>query len=373
MLSKKELRFTFLVGIILVLGLNTGIVRADRIKDISTVSGVRSNPLVGYGLIVGLDGTGDGSGPITEQSLRSMLSRLGINIPPKQTLQAKNVAAVSIHANLPPFIKKGQTIDITVNSIGGSTSLRGGSLLMTPLRGIDNKIYAIAQGSVIVSGFGAEGTDGSRVVVNVPSSGRIPGGAIVEKSIETPFGDDSEIVLNLRRADFTTSTRLTEVINNAVGPGTAHSIDAASISVNAPTDAAQRVSFISFLENLVVNPGDTGAKIIINSRTGTVVIGKHVVILPAAVAHGNLTVTISESTNVSQPAPFARQGRTVESAQSDISVKQENARMFMVPEGITLKEIVEAVNRVGIAPGDLVAILESLKEVGALRAELIVI
>ncbi len=372
MLSKSELRVTMLIGVLLVLAMQTGIVRADRVKDVASVSGVRSNPLVGYGLVVGLNGTGDGSGPISEQSLRSMLSRLGINIPPKSKLQAKTIAAVSIHASLPAFIKKGQTIDITVNAIGGATSLRGGSLLMSPLRGIDNNIYAIAQGNVVVSGFGAEGKDGSRVTVNVPSSGRIPNGAIIEKAVETPFGEESEIVLNLRRADFTTSTRLAEVINSSVGPGAAHSIDAVSVSVNAPTDAAQRVSFISFLENLTFNPGETSAKIIINSRTGTVVIGKHVVVLPAAVSHGNLTVTISQSNQISQPTPLS-QGQTVVVPQSDISVKQADSRMFMFNPGVTLDEIVRAVNQVGIAPGDLVAILEALKEVGALRAELVVI
>ncbi len=372
MLSVKEFKFTLLVGILLYFAFSTGIVKADRIKDISSVAGVRSNPLVGYGLVVGLDGTGDGSGAITDQSMKSMLSRLGINIPPDATLKAKNVAAVSIHATLPAFAKQGQKIDVTVASISGAKSLRGGSLLMTPLRGMDHKIYAIAQGNVVVSGFGVEGLDGSKVTVNVPSSGRILNGAMVERVIDTPFGDANEIVLNLHQPDFTTSTRLAEVINTTVGPGTAHSVDPASVSVNAPSDPAQRVSFISFLENLTINPGEAPAKIIINSRTGTVVIGKHVHVLPAAVSHGSLTVTITQSSQVNQPAPLS-EGQTTVVPVSDIRVKQDNNKMFVFNPGVSLNEIVQAVNRVGAAPGDLVAILEALKEVGALQAELVII
>jgi len=372
MLSLKEFKFTLVVGILFYIGFASGIVKADRIKDITTVAGVRSNPLVGYGIIVGLNGTGDGAGALTNQSMRSMLSRLGINIPTNSTLNAKNVAAVSIHAVLPAFSKLGQKIDITVASIGGAKSLRGGSLLMTPLRGIDHNIYAIAQGNVVVSGFGVDGLDGSKVTVNVPSSGRILSGAMVERVIDTPFGDANEIVLNLHQADFTTSARLAEVINNAIGPGSAHSLDAAAVSVNAPSDPAQRVSFISFLENLTVNPGEAPAKIIINSRTGTIVIGKHVHVLPAAVTHGSLTVTITESSQVNQPSPLS-EGETTVVPVSDIRVNQSNNKMFVFNPGVTLNEIVQAVNQVGAAPGDLVAILEALKEVGALQAELVII
>jgi len=371
-LSTKEFKFTFIVGLVLYIALSSGLVKADRIKDISIVAGVRSNPLVGYGLVVGLDGTGDGSGAITDQSMKSMLSRLGINIPPGANLKAKNVAAVTIHATLPAFSKKGQKLDVTVSSIGGAKSLRGGSLLMTPLRGIDRKIYAIAQGSIVVSGFGIQGIDGSKVTVNVPSSGRILNGAMVEQVIDTPFGDSSEIVLNLHQPDFTTSTRLAEVINNAIGPGSAHSIDPASVSVNAPSDPAQRVSFVSYLENLTIKPGEAPAKIIINSRTGTVVIGKHVHVLPAAVTHGSLTVTITQAANVSQPQPLS-EGQTTVVPVSNISINQENNKMFVFNPGVSLNEIVQAVNQVGAAPGDLVAILEALKEVGALQAELVII
>ena len=373
MLKDKDLRFVFIIGVLFFLGSYSGLIYAERIKDIAKVQGVRNNQLIGYGLVVGLDGTGDGNAPHTVQSLRSMLSRLGINIPQDVSLQSKNVAAVSIHTDLPAFSKPGQTLDITVSSIGNARSLRGGSLLMTPLKGVDGQVYAIAQGNIIVSGFGAEGSDGSKVTVNVPSVGRIPNGAIVEKSVETPFGDKRELVLNLRRPDFSTSNHVAQAINNMIGPGSAYSIDAGSINVQAPEDLGQRVAFISMLENLEVQPADPPARVVVNSRTGTVIIGQHVRVLPAAVSHGSLTVTITESQNVSQPGPFSRGGTTAVTPQSDINITQNNYRMFKVKEGVTLDDIVRGVNEVGMAPGDLVAILEALKEAGALRAELIVI
>ena len=372
MLSGKDLSFTVIAGVVLLLSMSFGAANAERVKDLSKVEGVRSNQLVGYGLVIGLNGTGDGSGEATIQSLRSMLSRLGVNIPPGVTLQAKNVAAVALHAELPPFAKPGMKIDITVSSVGSAKSLRGGSLLMTPLRGADQKIYAIAQGNVVVSGFGAEGTDGSRITVNVPSVGRILNGAMVERAIDTPFGRDKEVVLNLHQPDFTTANRLVRVINNTVGPGTSYAKDAASIVVNAPDDSSQRVAFISMLENLTLKPAEASARIIVNSRTGTVVIGKHVQVLPAAVSHGNLTVTITQKPEVSQPAALS-EGQTVIIPGSDIQITQENNRMFKLEPGISLDDIVQAVNEVGAAPGDLVAILEALKEAGALHAELIII
>jgi len=373
MLKGSELKFVFITGLIFFVALYTGVVQAERIKDIAKIQGVRSNPLVGYGLVVGLNGTGDGNAPHTVQSLRSMLSRLGVNIPANVSLQSKNVAAVTIHTELPAFSKPGQTIDLTVSSIGNARSLRGGSLLISPLKGVDGKIYAIAQGSIIVSGFGAEGTDGSRVTVNVPSVGRIPNGATVEMAVETPFGQMREVVLNLRNPDFSTSNNVTEVINQTIGPGTAYSVDAGSINVQAPTDLAQRVGFISLLENLTVKPAAPSARVIINSRTGTVVIGQHVRVLPAAISHGSLTVTITESTRVSQPGPLSEGGGTVVVPSSDISISQGNSRMFKLDMGVSLDDVVRAVNEVGIAPGDLIAILEALKEAGALRAELLVI
>jgi flagellar P-ring protein precursor FlgI len=311
---------------------------------------------VGYGLVVGLNGTGDSSAAFTEQSLRNMLTRMGVTIPQNINVKSKNVAAVSVHAELPAFAKPGQTIDVTVSSIGDAKELRGGSLLLAPMRGVDGKVYAVAQGNIVVSGFGVQGSDGSRITVNVPSVGRVPNGAIVERVVETPFGKKNDVVLNLRHPDFTTSHRLADKINQTIGPGSAYSIDAGSVNVNAPRDLAQRVAFISVLENLTLEPGEAPARIIVNSRTGTVVIGQHVRVKPAAVAHGSLTVTITETAKVSQPAPLA-QGQTVVVPQSDVQVAQGKNRMFVFDPGVSLNEIVRAVNQVGAAPGDLVAIL----------------
>lgn len=373
MLKGTELRFVFIVGLLFMAGIYSGLVQAERIKDIAKVQGVRANPLIGYGLVVGLNGTGDGSSPHTVQSLRSMLSRLGVNIPQNISLQSKNVAAVAVHTELPAFSKPGQTLDITVSSIGSARSLRGGSLLITPLQGVDGKVYAIAQGNIIVSGFGVEGEDGSRVTVNITSVGRIPNGAIVERAVETPFGKMQELVLNLRYPDFSTSDIVAKNINKAIGPGTAYSIDAGSINVQAPKDLAQRVAFIAMLENLEVIPAEPPARVIINARTGTVVIGRHVRVLPAAISHGSLTVTITENRAVSQPAPLSEGGETVVVPRSDINIVQSDKRMFKLDLGVSLDDVVRAINQVGAAPGDLVAILEALKKAGALRAELIVI
>ena len=372
MLSGKDLSFTIFAGLIMLLSLSFGSASADRVKDLTAVEGVRSNQLIGYGLVVGLNGTGDGSGEVTTQSLRSMLSRLGVNIPPGVTMQAKNVAAVAIHAELPPFAKEGMRIDITLSSVGGAKSLRGGSLLMTPLKGADKNIYAMAQGNVIVSGFGAGGNDGSRITVNIPSVGRILNGAIVERSIDTPFGLQDEVVLNLNNPDFTTANRLVRVINDTVGPGTSYAKDAGSIVVTSPEDPSQRVAFISMLENMSVKPAMPPARIVINSRTGTVIIGKNVHILAVAVTHGSLTVTVTEGSNVSQPGAFARAGRTVVTPTSELNIAQ-NHRTFKIKDSPTLDDIVRGMNELGLAPGDLVAILEALKEAGALNAELIVI
>ena len=372
MLSGKDLTFTIIAGLLLFFSLSFSSVNAERVKDLTKIEGVRTNQLVGYGLVVGLNGTGDGSGVATVQTLKNMLSKLGVNIPPDVNLQAKNAAIVAIHAELPAFARAGMRIDITLSSLGSSKSLRGGSLLMTPLRGADDNIYAIAQGNVVVSGFGAEGGDGSRITVNVPSVGRILSGATVEKNIYTPFGLNREVVFNLNQPDFTTATRLVKVINNTVGSGTSYAKDHGSIVVNAPADTSQRVAFISLLENLILKPAEASARIIINSRTGTVVIGKHVQVLPAAVAHGNLIVTITPNTEVSQPAGLS-EGQTVVVPNTNIQLRQENNRMFKFDPGVSLDQIVAAVNEVGAAPGDLVAILEALKEAGALQAELIVI
>ncbi|MDH5471438.1 MAG: flagellar basal body P-ring protein FlgI [Gammaproteobacteria bacterium] len=363
-----------LITVITLSALLVAPVQAQRIKDIASVAGVRSNQLVGYGLIVGLDGTGDQTSqtPFTVQSFKNMLLQYGINLPANMTLQLKNVAAVSIHAELPPFSKPGQQIDITVSSLGNAKSLRGGSLLMTPLKGADGNIYAVAQGNLIVGGFGISGSDGSKVTVNVPSVGRIPNGATVERTVPNPFDQMKKIVLNLHRSDFTTAKRVVEVINRALGPDSAEAIDAVSVQVLTPPTTTQKVEFISFLENLEVAPDDAPARIIINSRTGTVVISSTVRVKPAAVSHGSLTVTITEDLQVSQPNPLAG-GQTAVVPNTQINIEQPESRMFMFTPGVSLNEIVQAVNQVGAAPGDLVAILEALKQAGSLTAELIVI
>ncbi len=347
---------------------------AERVKDLAGVAGVRSNQLIGYGLIVGLDGSGDQTSQtqFTVQSLKSMLAQLGVAIPPDINPQLKNVAAVSIHAELPPFAKPGQTIDVTVTSIGNAKSLRGGSLLMAPLKGADGNVYAIAQGNVVAGGLSAAGSDGSKITVNIPTSGRIPNGASVEREVPSAFADAGPLTLNLHTADFTTAHRLATAINNAIGAGSASALDAASVSVRAPADTGQRVAYLAMLENLELDPGTAPARIIVNSRTGTVVIGSHVRVMPAAVAHGNLTVTITEDAQVSQPAPLS-EGETVVTPRSEVEVAEGGSRMFLFDPGVTLDEIVRAVNEVGAAPSDLVAILEALKQAGALRAELIVI
>jgi flagellar P-ring protein FlgI len=363
------------IFIIALLLLSAPLAWAERIKDMAQVQGVRTNQLIGYGLVVGLSGTGDqtSQAPFTVQSLTNMLAQLGVTVPANITPQLKNVAAVSVHAVLPAFVKPGQTIDITVNSLANAKSLRGGSLLVTPLHGLDGQIYAIAQGNLIVSGFGVEANDGSKLTVNVPSSGRIPNGATVERAVATQIGQGDSIVLNLNDPDFTTATRLVESLNRGIGLGLASMIDGASIRVHAPLDLTQRVAFLSMIENLQVEPASAPARVIINSRTGTVVISSNVTVSPAAVSHGSLSVTIKEEQSVSQPGPFAKVGTTEVVTNSTIKVDQGNNHMFLFKPGVELEQIVRAVNEVGAAPGDLVAILEALREAGALQAELVVI
>ena len=354
--------------------LASGPARAERVEDLATVAGVRTNQLVGYGLVVGLDGTGDQTSqtPFTIQSIENMLAKFGVTVPANTNPMLKNVAAVTVHASLPPFAKPGQTIDITVSSIGNATSLRGGSLIMTPLSGADGQVYAMAQGSVLVSGFGVEGKDGSSITVNIPSSGRIPNGATVERAVPTSFDASPYVTLNLNTPDFTTAARLTAAINKLLGPDTAEALDAVSVRVRAPIEPSQRIAYVSTLERLDIDPAAPPARVIINSRTGTVVISSEVRVMAAAVASGSLTVTITERNDVSQPNAFSN-GSTTVTPRSTVDVKQEKAHMFEFPAGVNLNEIVQAVNSVGAAPGDLVAILEALKEAGALRAQLIVI
>lgn len=366
------MKFNHFLGFLLLLSISLiQSVYAERIKDISSIAGVRDNQLIGYGLVVGLNGTGD-SNSLTTQTLGSMLRQFGISLPQGTNLNMDNIAAVVVHGNLPPFAKRGQKIDITVSSLGSAESLHGGSLLMTPLKGIDGNVYAIAQGNLIVGGFGVEAQDGSSISVNIPSAGRIPNGASVERTVATSFGIGQHIVLNLHEPDFTTANRVADAINEWIGNGTAQPLDGSSVQVNAPMDDAQRVAFASLVENIEVTPGDASAKVIVNSRTGTVVIGRNVKVTEAAVSHGSLVVTITDNPIISQPGPLS-EGDTVVVPNTGIEIEQEQNRMFLFNPGIKLDDIVQAVNQVGAAPGDLVAILEALKQAGALRAELIVI
>ncbi|GGH94519.1 flagellar basal body P-ring protein FlgI [Pseudomonas fluvialis] len=350
-------------------------VQAARLKDLASIQGVRSNQLIGYGLVVGLNGTGDQTTqtPFTLQTFNNMLAQFGIKVPAGSgNVQLKNVAAVSVHAELPAFAKPGQTIDITVSSIGNAKSLRGGSLLLTPLKGIDGNVYAVAQGNLVVGGFDAQGGDGSRITVNVPSAGRIPSGATVERAVPSGFDQGNSLVLNLNRPDFTTAKNIVDTLNELLGPGVARALDGASISVSAPADPGQRVDYLSIIENLDVEVGQAVAKVIINSRTGTIVIGQNVKVQPAAVTHGSLTVTITEDPIVSQPEALSA-GETAVVPRSRVNAEQEARPMFKFGPGTTLDEIVRAVNQVGAAPSDLMAILEALKQAGALQADLIVI
>ncbi|UTZ25976.1 flagellar basal body P-ring protein FlgI [Vibrio campbellii] len=345
--------------------------QAARIKDVAQVAGVRSNQLVGYGLVSGLPGTGE-SNPFTEQSFAAMLQNFGIQMPPGTKPKIKNVAAVMVTATLPPFSKPGQQVDVTVSSIGSAKSLRGGTLLQTFLKGLDGQVYAVAQGNLVVSGFSAEGADGSKIVGNNPTVGLISSGATVEREIPNPFGRGDYITFNLLDSDFTTAQRMADAVNNFLGPQMASAVDATSVRVRAPRDVSQRVAFLSAIENLEFDPADGAAKIIVNSRTGTIVVGKHVRLKPAAVTHGGMTVAIKESLNVSQPNGFSG-GQTVVVPDSDIEVNEEKGKMFKFEPGLTLDDLVRAVNEVGAAPSDLMAILQALKQAGAIEGQLIII
>lgn len=346
-------------------------VEATRIKDVSMVEGIRTNQLVGYGLVIGLPGTGEQT-RFTEQSFKAMLGNFGIQLDPNLKPKIKNVAAVAVHAELPAFAKPGQSIDITVSSIGSAGSLRGGTLIQTMLKGADGNIYAVAQGSLVVGGLGIQGQDGSSVTVNIPTVGRIPNGATVERTVPTPFGNGDYITFNLNEADFTSAKRLADTINNLVGPNTAKPLDSVSVRVIAPRDIGQRVAYLSTLENLEFTPADTAAKIIVNSRTGTIVIGKDVKLKPAAITHGSLTVTIAENQEVNQPEPLSN-GETQVTNQTIIDVARDDTRAFVFDPGVNLDDLVRAINQVGAAPGDLMAILEALKQAGAIDGQLVVI
>jgi flagellar P-ring protein precursor FlgI len=355
---------------------------ADRVKDLASVAAGRSNQLIGYGLVVGLQGTGDGATvSFTTQSMKSMLSRLGVNIDGPLSdfeqggtsgrLDIRNAAAVMITAELPGFAKPGQKIDINVSAIGRATSLRGGNLLMTSLRGVDGEVYGMAQGALNTTDVESSAA-GSKVSIGVPTSGRIPNGGTVERIVENPFETSEYVVMNVREADFTTTTAIVNVINKNFGDATARAIDGMSLAIRAPTNVSQRVAFMSMVENLDVVPGEPPARVVVNSRTGTVVISRNVRVTASAVAHGTISVAIAATNEVSQPNPLT-QGQTAAVQNANITVTEPNKPMFLFQPGVDLRQVVDAVNQVGATPSALIAILEALKSTGSLRAELIII
>jgi flagellar P-ring protein precursor FlgI len=367
------LRIVFIAGLALVAALGTPrVAAAQRIKDLAVMAGVRSNQLVGYGVVVGLDGTGDQTiqTPFTNQALTSMLNQMGLVLPPA-ALQLRNIAAVMVTAQLPPYAKPGQPVDITVSSMGNARSLRGGTLLMTPLRGVDNQVYAVAQGNVLVAGAGAQ-SGGTSVAVNHLNAGRVPGGATVERAVQAALGQGDFITYETLEADFTTVTRIVETINTTFGPGVATASDARQVKVLAPTDVNQRVAFISRVENLLVIAGEASPRVIVNSRTGSVVMNTRVTVTNCAVAHGNLQVTIQSDPRVSQPGAFS-QGQTVVTDRPAVQVAEEQAGLVVLPNTSSLADVVRALNAVGATPTDLLAILQAMKAAGALKADLEVI
>jgi flagellar P-ring protein precursor FlgI len=345
---------------------------AQRIKDLGGFGGVRPNQLVGYGVVVGLAGTGDDNLEYTIASLKGVTARFGVNLPANVNPALKNAAAVMVTAELPAFAKPGQRIDVTVAALGRAKSLMGGTLVLAPMSGADGQIYAMAQGSLAVGGLGVQGNDGSKLTVNVPSSGRIPDGATVERAVETGFATSEELRFNLAKADFTTAERVTQAINFRFGQGTARTLDAVSIAIKSPQGAEIRTALMSQVQDLTVVAAEPAAKVIVNARTGTVVINSAVRVGPAAVTHGRLTVRIDEAPRVVQPAPLSR-GETAVEQRSNVQVEEQRNPMFVLDPGPKLADIVKAVNGIGASPSDLVAILEALKEAGALKAELIVL
>jgi flagellar P-ring protein precursor FlgI len=357
--------------------------QADRVKDLASAAAARTNQLVGYGIVVGLQGTGDGAQvAFTVQTIRSMLVKMGLGIDGPLSdfetaasaagrFDVQNVAAVMVTAELPPMAKPGQRIDINVGTLGKASSLRGGTLILTSLRGVDGEVYALAQGQVNTTGIDANAA-GSKVAIGVPTSSRIPNGATVERMVDTPFDKSEFIVLNTRDQDFTTTRAIVDAINKNFGAGTANAIDGVSISVRAPVDMSQRVAFMSMIENLDVVPGEAPARVVVNSRTGTVVISRNVKVTAAAVSHGTISVAIAATNEVSQPNAFSG-GQTATVQNANVAVNEPNKPMFLFQAGVDLRQIVDAINQVGASPSALIAILEALKSSGSLRAELVVI
>lgn len=345
---------------------------ASRIKDLGTFQGLRANQLTGYGVVVGLAGTGDDSLDYATQGVKGVVSRFGLTLPPGVNPSLKNAAAVLVTTDLPPFAKPGQRLDVTVSALGKAKSLRGGTLILTPLRGADGQIYAMAQGNLAVGGLGVSGADGSQLSVNVPSAGRIPSGATVEQVVPTGFESSPTLTFNLADADLTTALRVADAINLTFHDKRARALDAVSIIIDAPKGAESRTMMMGLIENIAVNPAESPAKVIVNARTGTVVINGAVRISPAAVSHGKMTVSVKESPRISQPAPFSR-GQTAVEESSTLTVEEQKNPMFEFKPGAALADIVKAVNAVGASPSDLVEILEALKQAGAMKAELVVI
>ncbi len=371
------------LSLFLALSLSSGSVFADRIKDLTSVAAQRSNQLIGYGLVVGLAGTGDGADvSFTAQSMKTLLNRLGVSLEGPLSdfetaastgkVDIKNTAAVMVTAELPGFAKPGQKIDVTVSAIGKASNLRGGTLLLTSLRGVDGEIYAISQGSLAATGIDATASAGSKVVIGVPTAARIPQGATVERIVDNPFDKAERVVLNVRDSDFTTTTAIVNVVNSRFGPDVARAMDAVTITLQAPQDLTQRVAFMSMVENMDVMPGEPSARVVVNARTGTVVISRNVRVTAAAVSHGTISVSVAVTNEVSQPNAFSG-GTTAAVQNADVAVSEPNKPMFMFNPGVDLRQIVDAVNQVGATPSALIAILEALKSAGSLRADLLVI
>ncbi|MSP36623.1 MAG: flagellar basal body P-ring protein FlgI [Limnohabitans sp.] len=371
------------LALFLTLTLSSGTVLADRIKDLTSVAAMRSNQLIGYGLVVGLNGSGDGADvSFTAQSMKTLLNRLGVSLEGPLSdfetasssgkIDIKNTAAVMVTAELPGFAKPGQKIDVTVSAIGKASNLRGGTLLLTSLRGVDGEIYAISQGSLAATGIDATAAAGSKVVIGVPTAARIPQGATVERIVDNPFDKADRVILNVRDSDFTTTTAIVNVINSRFGADVARAMDGVTVSLQAPQDLTQRVAFMSMVENMDVMPGEPSARVVVNARTGTVVISRNVRVTAAAVSHGTISVSVGVTNEISQPAPFSG-GTTAAVQNADVAVSEPNKPMFLFNPGVDLRQIVDAVNQVGATPSALIAILEALKSAGSLRADLLVI